>query len=148
MAFEAPIEDRYKELLRQRIALEGELALARKQHTAELAQVRTRSNRFLLLLLLLPLAWLVFLRKTPPSVSERQLMVERDSLHNELMLVSATKKDSVLYVIKKGDVLADLGRLFFNDPAAGYQIGKDNGIQSRYDEYHLNPNDTLVIRFR
>jgi len=148
MPFDAPIEDRYKEVLRQRIALEGELALARKQHAETLAQARTRGNRCLLLLLLLPLLWLAFPKKIPPSVAEQQLRIERDSLQKELLFTEKTSKDSVLYVVKKGDVLIDLGKLFFNDPAAGYQIGKDNGIISRFDQYHLTPNDTLVIRFR
>jgi hypothetical protein len=141
-------EERYNEILRQRISLEGELAQLRKKHEAELAQAHTRGNRFLLLLLLLPLLTLFFGKKTPPALSERQLLAERDSLQRELNFLEKTSKDSVLYVVKKGDMLISLGDLFFNDPAAGYQIGKDNGYLSKFDQYHLPQGDTLVIKFR
>ena len=45
-------------------------------------------------------------------------------------------------------MLITLGNLFFNDPAAGYQIGMDNGISSKEQQYNLIPGDTLTIHYR
>ena len=55
------------------------------------------------------------------------------------------KKHSFKYAIKKGDMLTSLGQQFFNNKDAGYQIGKDNGITTNYQEFHLTPGDTLLI---
>ena len=62
--------------------------------------------------------------------------------------IKKVKKDSVQYIIRKGDMLISLGNLFFNDPDAGYQIGIDNGITSKEQQYNLNEGDTLTIHYR
>jgi hypothetical protein len=73
--------------------------------------------------------------------SIQQLLMEKDNLLR-------TKKDSIQYVIKEGDMLVSLGQLFFNDPKAGYQIGKDNGFDTEKQYRKLVVGDTLTIRFR
>ena len=52
------------------------------------------------------------------------------------------------YVIRKGDTLQDIGKLFFNDPNAGYQIALDNNIDTKRERHALNTGDVLIINFR
>lgn len=151
MLDERPIKDRYNDLLRERVALEGELALQRRRAEIELAAARARGNQWLLLLLLLPLFTLICRQKTDPSVFESQMAAFRDSLakcQNEQIFLEKTRKQSVKYIIRQGDALTSIGSLFFNDRQAGYQIGKDNGILTDYQQHHLNLGDTLIINFR
>ncbi len=149
-----PIEEKYNEVLRKRIALEGEIAMMRRNHEAELHQSDKRSYRYLWLLLILPLTTLLCRKKIDPSVYERQIVAQRDSiqqlsqLKQQMEALEKTSVRKVKYVIQKGDDLAKIGDLFFNDIKTGYQIGKDNNLYSDFQHQHLNPGDTLVIKFR
>ncbi len=145
--FNEPIEERYNDVLRQRVALEGQLSLLKSNHQQELKIAHKRSNRYLLLLLLLPLTTLLCKKKIDPSVYERQLTAQRDSIQQITrdLVLEKEKKHTIKYVIRKGDVLTSLGELFFNNREAGYQIGLDNGINTEYQLYHLVPGDTLLI---
>ena len=145
--FNEPIEERYNDVLRQRVALEGHLSLLKSNHQQELKIAHKRSNRYLLLLLLLPLTTLLCKKKIDPSVYERQLTAQRDSIQQITrdLVLEKEKKHTIKYVIRKGDVLTSLGELFFNNREAGYQIGLDNGINTEYQLYHLVPGDTLLI---
>jgi hypothetical protein len=149
-----PLEERYNELLRKRIALEGEIAMMRRNHEAELRLSDKRSYRYLWLLLILPLTTLLCQKKIDPSVYDRQIVAQRDSiqqllqLKNQMETLEKTTVRQVKYVIKEGDDLAKLGLLFFNDLKTGYQIGKDNNLYSDYQHQHLIPGDTLLINFR
>ena len=151
MIFDEPIEKRYNDLLKQRISLEGELAMLRKTKEAELAAERSSRYKMLLGLLLLPLFTFVCNQKTPPSVYEHKIALKSDSIQQLLIEkdnLIRTKKDSIKYVIKQGDMLTTLGYLFFNDAEAGYQIGKDNGFTTEKPHKKLVIGDTLTIHFR
>jgi hypothetical protein len=151
MSFNEPIEQRYNDLLKQRLALKGELALLKQTKEAELAAERSSRYKMLLGLLLLPLFTLVCNRKTPPSVYEHKIAVQRDSIQqllDEKAELIKTEKDSIRYVIQKGDMLIALGQMFYNDSTAGYQIGKDNGFTTERQHRNLVIGDTLTIHFR
>jgi hypothetical protein len=146
-----PIEERYNEVLRQRIALVGEMAILRQQHKEELQKAQKSPYRFLYILLILPLTTFLCGKKIDPSVYERQIATQRDSitqLQSEMLLLEKTKLKQIKYAIRDGDDLSKIGILFFNDMKAAYQIGQDNGLYSDYQHQHLHPGDTLVINFR
>ncbi len=151
MIFDEPIEKRFNDLLKQRIALEGELAMLHKNKDLELAAERRSRYKMLLGLMLLPLLTFLCQQKTPPSVYEHKIALKSDSIQqlltekNDLM---RTKKDSIKYVIQKGDMLISLGKMFYNDSVAGYQIGKDNGFTTEKQYRQLVIGDTLKIYFR
>ena len=149
--FQEPLEDRYNDLLKQRVALKGELASVRKQADENLSKARTKNRRYVLLLFLIPFLTFWCSKKRYIQPLEQTTMRQHDSiltLQNEVILAKKIKKDSVRYVIRKGDMLVTLGSLFFNDPAAGYQFGVENGITSVYQRYHLKLGDTLTIHYR
>ena len=151
MSFNEPIEQRYNDLLKQRLALKGELALLKKTKEGEIAAERWSRYKMLLGLLLLPLFTFLCNQKTPPSVYEHKIALKSDSIQQLLIEkdnLIRTKKDSIKYVIKQGDMLTTLGYLFFNDAEAGYQIGKDNGFTTEKQHKKLVIGDTLTIRFR
>jgi hypothetical protein len=151
MSFDEPIEQRYNDVLRQRIALEGEIAMLRKNQELELAAERSSRYKFLLGILLLPLFTFVCNRKTDPSVYEHQIAVKSDSIKlllDEHKGFRLTEKDSIHYIVRQGDMLIGLGQLFYNDSTAGYQIGKDNGFSTERQHRKLVIGDTLTIHFR
>ena len=146
-----PIEERYNEILRQHIALKGEMAMLRQKQTEDLRKADKRSYRFLYILLILPLTTFLCSKKIDPSVYERQIAAQQDSitqLQSAMILLEKTKIRQTQYVIRPGDDLSIIGNLFFNDIKTAYQIGKDNGLYSDYQHQHLHPGDTLVINFR
>ena len=146
-----PIEERYNEILRQHIALKGEMAMLRQKQTEDLRKADRRSYRFLYIFLILPLTTFLCGKKIDPSVYERQIAAQRDSinqLQSAMILLEKTKIRQTQYVIRPGDDLSIIGNLFFNDIKTAYQIGKDNGLYSDYQHQHLHPGDTLVINFR
>ena len=149
--FQEPLEERYNDLLKQRVALEGKLALSRHQAETELAKARTKNKRYLFLLLMLPLLTFWYNKTQYIKPLEQKTALQQDSiakLKNEMATIKKVKKDSIRYIIQKGDMLVTLGNLFFNDPAAGYQIGMDNGISSKEQQYNLISGDTLTIHYR
>ncbi len=146
-----PIEERYNEILRQHMALKGEMAMLRQKQTEDLRKADKRSYRFLYILLILPLTTFLCGKKIDPSVYERQIAAQRDSisqLQSEMALLEKTQIKQTRYVIRPGDDLSIIGNLFFNDIKTAYQIGKDNGLYSDYQHHHIRPGDTLVINFR
>lgn len=146
-----PIEERYNEILRQHIALKGEMAMLRQKQTEDLRKADKRSYRFLYILLILPLTTFLCGKRIDPSVYERQIAAQRDSitqLKSEMTLLEKTQIKQTRYVIRPGDDLSIIGNLFFNDIKTAYQIGKDDGLYSDYQHQHLHPGDTLVINFR
>ena len=149
--FQAPLEEKYHDLLKQRVALEGQLALTRYKAETELAKARSKNKLYMILLLLLPLLtfWCNKIQYIKPL--EQKTAILQDSivhLKKEMSAIKKVKNDSVQYIIRKGDMLISLGNLFFNDPDAGYQIGIDNGITSKEQQYNLNEGDTLTIHYR
>jgi hypothetical protein len=149
--FQEPLVEKYNDVLKKRVALEGELAQTRHQLEKKLAEARTKNKRYLLLLLLLPLLALWWSKKKYITPLEQKNAFQQEvivKLHDDLAAAKKIRADSVRYVIKKGDMLITIGKLFFNDPAMGYQIGIDNSINSEQQRYHLTPGDTLTIRYR
>lgn len=141
------LDEQYREVLKQRVALEGELAVANKATAA----YRGKSGRYLLAFGLMAAltAWL-WIYKQRPIVQKVQTIVQTDSLNyyrEELAAYRQRSPREIKYVIKDKDVLEDLGELFYNSMTAGYRIGRDNGIETRQERRRLNPGDTLVIRF-
>ncbi len=148
MLFNEPIEQRYNDLLKQRIALEGELALLRKTSVSELSAESRSRYKMLLGVLLLPVLTFLCNSKKDPSVYEHQIAVQRDSIELLKTAVAKAQKAPLKYVVKKGDMLVSLGHLFFNDSTAGYKIGQDNGFTSAEQHKKLVIGDTLTIRFQ
>ncbi len=149
--FQVPLEEKYHDLLKQRVALEGQLALTEYKAKTELAEARSKNKRYLLLLLLLPLLTFWYNKALYIKPLEEKTALLQDSiaqLKKEMAVINKVKKDSVHYIIRKGDMLVTLGNLFFNDPDAGYQIGTDNGIITKEQQYHLPEGDTLTIHYR
>jgi hypothetical protein len=149
--FQEPLEERYNDLLKQRVALEGKLAISQHQAETELAKAHSKNKRYLFLLILLPLLTFWYNKTQYIKPLEQKTALQQDSiakLKNEIADIKKVKKDSIRYVIQKGDILVTLGNLFFNDPAFGYQIGLDNGITSKEQQYNLIPGDTLTIHYR
>ncbi len=141
------LDDQYREVLRQRLSLEGDLSVASRQASS----FRRRSRRFLTTSLLLGLValWLWFYKQRP-VVQQVQQVVRCDSLDyykNALDTYRMRSPREILYVIRENDVLEDLGMLFYNQKAAGYKIGQDNGITNKADRRQLHPGDTLRIRY-
>lgn len=146
-----PIEFRFNELLREHTALKGAYQIAQKTANEQLEKTQKSANRYLLLLLFLPLFTLLCHKIPPPSVSRIEYSNTRDSLETLRFLhqkMGMTAKNQVKYVVKQGDMLVTIGELFFNNREAGYQIGIDNNIISDYDQKHLVVGDTLIINFR
>ncbi len=146
-----PIEERYNEVLRQQIALKGEMAMLRQKQTEDLRKADKRSYRFLYILLILPLTTFLCGKKIDPSVYERRIAAQRDSitqLQSERILLEKTQLKQTRYIIRAGDDLSIIGNLFFNDIKTAYQIGRDNGLYSDYQLHHITPGDTLIINFR
>ena len=146
-----PIEERYNEVLRQRIALVGEMAILRQKHKEELQKAQKSPYRFLYILLVLPLTTFLCGKKIDPSVYERQIAAQRDSitqLQSEVLLLGKTQIKQIKYAIRPGDDLSIIGNLFFNEKKAAYQIGRDNGLYSDYQHQHIRPGDTLLINYR
>ena len=152
--FTESIEEKYKELLRQRVALEGDWSLQKRQQEEALGKAKKRASQYLLLLLLLPLTTLICHRRKEAAVLtayENQILAQKDSLRNlreDVRFLGKTKVKQLKYVIKPGDMLSILGELFFNDREAGIQIGKDNGIVTSEQMANLRVGDTLNIIFR
>ena len=48
-------------------------------------------------------------------------------------------------MVKKGDTLNELAKLFYNDSTAWYQIALDNKV---YDIRGLPVGDTIVLKYR
>ena len=149
--FQEPLEEKYNDLLKQRIALEGKLALTRQKAETELVKARSKNKRYLFLLLILPLLTFWCNKTQYIKPLEQKTTLQQDSiayLKSEMAAIKKIKKDSIQYIIRKGDMLVTLGNLFFNDPAAGYQIGLENGITTKERQYNLNPGDTITIHYR
>ncbi len=70
------------------------------------------------------------------------------NLRNLEFLTAETNREEniqIRYVIRKGDNLSTIARFFYGDWRHYKQIMIDNLI---LDEFHLIPNDTLLIKVR
>jgi hypothetical protein len=142
------LEEKYKEVLKQRLTLEGEVALWKQRYQEDVARYKQRANRYILLLLLLPLIALFFKRQPPPSVDWQPFALQRDSLKNLLDNLAHTSVHQIKYIAKKGDTPASLALLFYNDEKAAAQIIKENYLDLLGYVREIKAGDTLKIIFR
>jgi len=156
------LEDQYVDTVKAKVALEGDQIQDKIDYQKTLKKKNKRSNLLLFLLLLLPI-WYYFFGQpkqeiipisTVPSFDSlnfyKEKLLEKEvaltTVNQELTAISATKNIRTLeYVVKKGDMLFDLGLLFYNDSTAWRQIALDNKI---YDIRGLPVGDTLEINYR
>ena len=87
--FEEPFEERYNGLLKKRIALEGELALTRRQSETALAKARKKNRRYLFLMLLLPFLTFWCSKKKYIQPLEQQVALQHDSI---IRLITAHRR--------------------------------------------------------
>ena len=157
------LEEHYIDLKKEKIRIEGNLAQQKVQYEAILKKKKKRFNRQRWILLLLPIALFFFfnnytipaLMSTRTSQQDSLLLIKttlasRDSqlveLNHQLKTVKGTKvKKELKYVVKKGDTLNELAKLFYNDSTAWYQIALDNKV---YDIRGLPVGDTIVLKYR
>ncbi|MEO0044398.1 MAG: hypothetical protein RL329_3846 [Bacteroidota bacterium] len=151
------IEARFKTVLKQRLALEGEVALFKKKEEQSIAKRARKRNYWLLSGLMVFLGWRAcqkpmvlkrdFVRKSDSLaliVHQLEWMKFRfDTLNRQLPCVK-----KIRYPYQQGDYLGKLGRMFFNKDSAGYQIGIDNGITTPEQWTKMKPGDTLNIYIR
>lgn len=158
----AAMEEKYIETAKTVVALEGELLQGKKEYEQQLKK-KGRWN-FLLGCMLLLVPFLCYFFYQPPpievvakpvdAVDSIQLyqtkLVEKEEQINQLQqtladIQGAKVRRELKYVVKKGDILNELGKLFYNDSTAWYQIALDNKI---YDIRGLPVGDTLTIKYR
>ena len=144
--------EKYREVLRQRIALEGRAAELNNLNQSLTAKVQNAKPRFIIWTTLLGLIILyLFSRKTtpPPIAPPTALLDSLTYFKMRNQILETQKPKSVKYVIRPKDNDEVIGALFYNDPKAGIQIIKDNGIDtSTYSLRHLKTGDTIKIIFR
>lgn len=156
------LEEQYVEVIKTKVNLDGDILQQRKGFEQELKNKNKRKNWLVFLLFLLPFLY-YFFGRVPSTEMKEIVEIESDSLliykevlrqqSEEIVALEQTVNTfqniknirELKYIIKKGDVLNDLGKLFYNDSLAGYQIAKDNRI---FDVRGLPIGDTLKIKYR
>ncbi|GEM_PF-3894053 len=156
------LEDQYIETVKAKIAIEGAQVQQKKEYEQTLKKKNRSIRRLFFLLFFLPVLYYFFGRPepeiiTPPVVQIRDTLdrYKKELAEKELALETIQEQFETIqntqhireiqYVVKKGDMLYDLGVLFYNDTTAWSQIALDNKI---YDIKGLPIGDTLSIKFR
>ncbi len=156
------LEDQYVETVKSKVAIEGEKLQSSIEYAQNLKKKNRRINGLLFLLFLLSLLYYFFGRPEPQKnvivdlkyldslTIYKNKFAEKEAalttVHQQLTSIKTTQNIRELtYVVKKGDILYDLGVLFYNDTTAWYQIALDNKI---YDIKGLPIGDTLKIKYR
>jgi hypothetical protein len=135
-------------MAKQRIELEGELAISKKQNAEDSGVRRSQMFKFLSLLLILPLiVWICHKPKPMPVVnvlsqhtfdSLTQIKnIQIADLQQDIASIEVQKTHTIYYTIKKDDTLEKLGELFYNNKRAGFRIAKDNLLS--VDDYKILP---------
>ncbi|MEN9612507.1 MAG: hypothetical protein RLZZ628_3321 [Bacteroidota bacterium] len=151
------IEDRFKTVLKQRLALEGEISLLKKKQDQDIAKRARKRNYLIIIGLISFISWRagqkpMVLRSDFTRKSDSLSMMNRrfewmkyrfDTLNSHPPCVKVIR-----YAYQQGDYLGKLGKFFFNNDEMGYQIGKDNGILTREQWTKMKPGDTLNIYIR
>ncbi|MEL6864107.1 MAG: hypothetical protein AAFP19_06805 [Bacteroidota bacterium] len=148
------VESQHVENIKARVSLEGELKTSQRDHREAMHRQKRRFNNLVLLLLTLPLLNLICTQRPLPPVKQ-SIIISNDSidhykkanqaLQTQIEALQTQEVSQIEYIIQEGDRLVDLGQLFYNDPNAGYLIGKQNAVAN---PRRLQPGDTLTIRFR
>ncbi|MEY4935608.1 MAG: hypothetical protein RIS64_1967 [Bacteroidota bacterium] len=151
------VEDRLKSVLKQRLALEGEIALLKKkQDHAKAARARKR-NYLIIIGLISFILWRAirkpmvlradYTRKSDSLTLMKQrfewMQYRFDTLNNKPPCIKV-----IQYTYQHGDYLEKLGLLFFNNAKMGYQIGRDNGIYTHEQWKKINQGDIINIYIR
>lgn len=158
------MEDQFLDLKKEKIRLEGNLVQQKNQYEAILKKNRKRHNRrWLFLSLLVPLGLYLLIDNNEPQLGFMDNTIQQDSirllqhtlmakeselieLNRQLSAIKTTKvRKELKYVVKKGDTLNELAKLFYNDSTAWYQVALDNKI---YDIRGLPIGDTIVLKYR
>ena len=151
------VEDRLKLVLKQRLALEGEIALLKKKQDQQIT-ARARKRNYLIISGLIGFG--IWRACQKPMVLRTDYTRKSDSLtlmnqHFEWMKYRFDTLNNqppcikvIRYAYRQGDYLEKLGKLFFNDSEMGYQIGEDNNILTREQWTKMKPGDTLNIYIR
>ncbi len=156
------LEEKYVEIVKNKVELEGMQVQQIKVLEHQLARKKKRNLLLWLLLLSLPLLYFFCAPKEPSNnmtpIIERNdsleiykaMLIEHEieikALNRQLKAIEGTMNVRELkYEVKEGDLLYDLGILFYNDTSAWYQIALDNKI---YDVRGLPKGDTISIKYR
>ncbi len=156
------LEDQYVDTVKEKVALEGAQVQQKIEYEAQLKKKNKRNNWLLFFLFLVSLGYYFLGQPTqkeiPPVIvqatdsidvyKDRLIETEKEleSIHQKLAVIKSTQNiREIEYIVKKGDMLFDLGLLFYNDSPAWYQIALDNKI---YDIKGLPIGDTLKIKYR
>ena len=153
------------DMAKQRVTLEGELALMRKNSDLDSGHRRGQVFKVLSLLMIFPLFLWIF-HKPSTGTADKNLILKMQSTTDSLLQLkntqitdyqqiaaqneqslAAQKVKAIYYVLKKDDTLAELGELFYNNKTAGFRIAKDN--QLSVDDYKILPTGKRIkIVFR
>ncbi len=151
------IEERYVSNIKQKIANEGDLVSMEKQFEKELSSTKGKINWMLMLMMLMPLIYFTCGKKTVPttvktipSEDKRQLEIltsENKTLKAELSKLKAEQfnVEKIRYVMKKGDNLYDLGKMFFDNPEVWKQVKEYNDITN---SRRMMPGDTIFLSLK
>ena len=156
------LENQYVATVKAKVALEGAQIQDRIEYQKALKKKNKWNNWLLFLLFLLPILYYFFgqpkqeIMPTSNVPTSDSLNIYKEKLmEKEVALVTANQElrainntlniRTIEYVVKKGDMLFDLGLLFYNDSTAWRQIALDNKI---YDTRGLPVGDTLKINYR
>jgi len=159
----AAMEEKYIDSAKSVVALEGNLLQGKKEFQRKLNKKKRWNSLLWFLLFLLPILYYFYERPVEKEVVVQptlkldsieaiyqEKLSHKDSeiaeLNEQFTAVQNAKVVRELkYVVKKGDVLHELGLLFYNDSTAWYQIALDNKI---HDIRGLPIGDTLTIKYR
>lgn len=169
------VEDRFVEVLKDKIAIEGKYVELQKKYDYESKNRRRQLRRLLFGLCLIPILGFIcnkgYFQASSPTVDtlsvndslKTQMVSLQDSLAfyketiESLNTQTATNTTTTatsdhpldeltkLYIIKKDDQLGKLGKYFFGSAGVGHQIRKDNNIPYHSYKKNLTQGDTLFF---
>ncbi len=156
------LEEQYVDLVKDKMEMAGSHFHENKVYEQRLARKKKWNLLLWMLLLALPLGYYFcgpqkIKKETAPTVLQNDSLeiyknrvaeneIEIMALNRQLRAIESTMDvREIKYKVKEGDLLYDLGILFYNDTAAWYQIALDNKI---YDVRGLPKGDTISIKFR
>lgn len=156
------LEEQYVDIVKDKMEMAGSQIQQNKVYEERLNRKKKWNLLLCGLLFALPLSYYFCLSKKPLKKAN-PIIVQNDSLEiyksrvavNEIEIKALNRQlraiegtmdvREIKYKVKEGDLLYDLGLLFYNDTAAWYQIALDNKI---YDVRGLPKGDTINIKYR
>ena len=156
------LEEQYVDTVKNKVEQEGKQVQQVKILEQQLTRKKRINTLLWLLLLSIPLVYYFCATKKPINTTPK-VVVQNDSLElykqrtaeQEIDITALTRQlraiestmnvREIKYEVKEGDILFDLGVLFYNDTTAWYQIALDNKI---FDVRGLPEGDTISIKYR